>query len=54
MHKQHTYAAMDRLKRWTFRDWCGLLRFGESVEEEAARLRYNALVDLSNAWLRQR
>jgi hypothetical protein len=52
MERQHTFRAIDKLKCRAFRDWCGLLAFGESREEEGARLRYNALVDLSNAWTR--
>jgi len=52
MEKQRAYLAIDRLTRLAFRRWCSLLRFGESHEEEAARLRYCELVTLSNDWIR--
>lgn len=54
MEKRYVYRALDRLKRWAFVRWCEALRFGESPAEEVARLRYNALVDLSNDWTRAR
>ena len=50
----HTYRALDRLKNRAFHQWCALLAFGDTPEAEAARLRYNAFVDLSNAWTRPR
>jgi hypothetical protein len=52
MHRAYTFGALERLKRWHFRRWCELLRFGETPEAEEARQRYTAFVDLSNAWLR--
>lgn len=52
MNQYHTYRAIDRLKRRALKHWMALSKFGQTHEEENARLEYVALVDLSNAWTR--
>lgn len=49
---QHVYKTLDRLKHKAFSRWCTELRYGETPRAEAARQEYNALVDISNDWMK--
>jgi hypothetical protein len=50
MNKYHTWLALDRLMSRAQRRWFAIAGRDNEREVDAARLKYEALVDLKNAW----